>query len=46
MQVNKFNTILLFIIFLMPLYNQNMGDVNLNDNNINNNIKIYSAQIP
>lgn len=31
MQVNKFNTILLFIIFLPPLYNQNMGDVNLND---------------
>ena len=31
MQVNEFNTILLFIIFLMPLYNQNMGDVNLND---------------
>ena len=31
MQVNKFNTILLLIIFLLPLYNQNMGDVNLND---------------
>lgn len=30
MQVNKFNTILLFIIFLLPLFNQNMGDVNLN----------------